>query len=134
LDLELPVQSVRITAKLMSLNFMARCTRYNIMWWSFQWLATGRCFSPSTPVPSTNKTDRHDITEILLKVVLNTINQPIINKLANLNEEKNRTCSKSMTVNIQVEIEWFCVMLIIYFLYFFWIPGFGMLNNKRRKN
>jgi hypothetical protein len=27
------------------------------------------------PVSSTNKTDRHDITEILLKVALNTINQ-----------------------------------------------------------
>jgi hypothetical protein len=33
-------------------------------------------FSPCTPVSSTNKTDRHDITEILLKVALNTINQP----------------------------------------------------------
>jgi hypothetical protein len=31
-------------------------------------------FSPGTPVSSTNKTDRHDITEILLKVELNTIN------------------------------------------------------------
>jgi predicted secreted protein len=30
-------------------------------------------FSPGTPVSSTNKTDRHDIAEILLKVVLNTI-------------------------------------------------------------
>jgi hypothetical protein len=28
----------------------------------------------STPVSSTNKTDRHDITVILLKVALNTIN------------------------------------------------------------
>ena len=27
-------------------------------------------------VSSTNKTDRHDITAILLKVALNTINQP----------------------------------------------------------
>jgi len=27
------------------------------------------------PVPSTNKTDRHDITEILLKVASNTTNQ-----------------------------------------------------------
>jgi hypothetical protein len=27
-----------------------------------QWLATGRRFSPDTPVSSTNKTDRHDIT------------------------------------------------------------------------
>ena len=40
-----------------------------------QWLVTVRWFSTSTPVSSTNKTDRHGITEILLKVVLNTINQ-----------------------------------------------------------
>jgi hypothetical protein len=31
-------------------------------------LATGLWFSPSSPVSSTNKTDHHDITEILLKV------------------------------------------------------------------
>jgi hypothetical protein len=35
----------------------------------------GRCFSLGTAVSTTNKTDHHDITEILLKVVLNTINQ-----------------------------------------------------------
>jgi hypothetical protein len=33
----------------------------------------GQWFSPGPPVSSTNKTDRHDITEILLKVALNTI-------------------------------------------------------------
>ena len=38
-------------------------------------LRHGRWFSPGPPVSSTNKTDRHDITEILLKVVLNTIKQ-----------------------------------------------------------
>jgi hypothetical protein len=38
-----------------------------------QWLAAGRWFPPGTPVSSTNKTDRYDITEILLKVALNTI-------------------------------------------------------------
>jgi hypothetical protein len=32
-------------------------------------------FFPGLPVSSTNKTDRHDITEILLKVALNTIKQ-----------------------------------------------------------
>jgi hypothetical protein len=36
-----------------------------------QLLATGRRFTPGTPVSSTNKTDRHDITEILLKAALN---------------------------------------------------------------
>ena len=38
-----------------------------------QWLATGWWFSQGIPVSSTNKTDSHDITEILLKVALNTI-------------------------------------------------------------
>ena len=41
----------------------------------YQLLAHGRWFSPGTPVSSTTKTGRHDIAEILLKVVLNTINQ-----------------------------------------------------------
>ena len=40
-----------------------------------QWLATGRWFSTVLPVSSTNKTDHHDITEILLKVAFNTIKQ-----------------------------------------------------------
>jgi hypothetical protein len=40
---------------------------------------TGLWFSPGTPVSSNNKTDRHDIAEILLKVALNTINpQPYL--------------------------------------------------------
>ena len=38
-----------------------------------QWLAAILWFSPGTPVSSTNKTDCHDITEILLKVALNSI-------------------------------------------------------------
>ena len=59
LDLQLPMQSVPITTNV------------------DQWLATGQWFSPGTPVFSTNKTDCHDIAEILLKVVLNTINQTI---------------------------------------------------------
>jgi hypothetical protein len=36
-------------------------------------------FSLGTPVSSTNKADRHDKTEILLKVELNTITQPLSN-------------------------------------------------------
>jgi hypothetical protein len=44
----------------------------------WEWLATGRLFSQGTPVSSINKTDCHDITEILLKVALNTINQIIL--------------------------------------------------------
>ena len=64
----LPVQSVPITTKVVSLNpvdgEMYSIQHYVI---KFVW------FSPGTPVSSTNKTDRNDITEILLKVALNTI-------------------------------------------------------------
>jgi hypothetical protein len=42
-------------------------------WEVCQWLATGRWFSPGSLVSSTNKTDHHDITEILLKVALSKI-------------------------------------------------------------
>ena len=38
-----------------------------------QLLEEGQWFSLGTPVSSTNKTDRHDIHEIFLKVALNTI-------------------------------------------------------------
>ena len=40
-----------------------------------QRLVTGQWFSTGPPVSSTNKTDRHDITEILLKKALSTIKQ-----------------------------------------------------------
>jgi hypothetical protein len=43
----------------------------------YQLLAHGRWFSPGTPASSTTKTGRHDIAEILLKVVLSKINQII---------------------------------------------------------
>jgi hypothetical protein len=41
----------------------------------YQLLAHGRWFFLGTPASSTTKTGHHDITEILLKVALNTINQ-----------------------------------------------------------
>jgi hypothetical protein len=43
----------------------------------YQLIAHGRWFSPGTPASSITKTGRHDIAEILLKVVLNTKNQKI---------------------------------------------------------
>jgi hypothetical protein len=42
-------------------------------------------FSPDTPVLSTNKTDRYDISKILLKVALNTI---ILTPMGWLSESK----------------------------------------------
>ena len=55
------------------ISIRARCTTLCDKDW--QWLTTGWWFSPGPPISHTNKTDRHDITEILLKVALNAIKQ-----------------------------------------------------------
>jgi hypothetical protein len=69
--LQLLMQSVFITTDVVnSILIWARCT--TLCDKVCQWLATGRWFSPGPPVSCTNKTDRHDIIEILLKVALNS--------------------------------------------------------------
>ena len=50
------------------------------------WLAAGRWIYPGTPVYSTHRTDRPDITEMLFKVALNTITLTHINHI-NINFE-----------------------------------------------
>ena len=56
-----------------------------------------RWFSPGTPVFTTNKNDRHDMAEILLKVTLNTINQPT-NQLLH--------CSLQLYLTFTFELTW----------------------------
>ena len=46
---------------------------YSIQRYVMKLVSYCQWFSPGTLVSSTNKTDCHDITEILLKVALNTI-------------------------------------------------------------
>ena len=58
-----------------------------------QWLVAGLWFSPGTPVSSTNKVDRQDITAILLKVALNIITQSIIIKVVSLNPDHGEVYS-----------------------------------------
>jgi hypothetical protein len=98
-----PIQSVPITTKVVSSNpAQTRFTRLNIIVCDkvCQWLAAGQWFSLGTPVSSTNKTDRHDITEILLKVSLNTINSTN----HRLNIGINGLCKMSYICHIKVEI------------------------------
>jgi hypothetical protein len=64
------ISAYTITTKVVSSN-PANGEVYSIHY--CQWLTAGWWFSPGTLVSSTNKTDRHNITEILLKVAFNTI-------------------------------------------------------------
>ena len=72
LDLQLPMQSVTISSKIVSSN-PAHVLDTTLCDEVCQWLTVSQCFSPGTPVSSNNKMDCHNITEILLKVALNTI-------------------------------------------------------------
>ena len=68
------MQSVPITTNIVSLNSDQEGVLDTTLCDKIcQWLVTGRMLSPGTSVSSTNKTDCHHITEILLKVALNTI-------------------------------------------------------------
>ena len=75
------MQLVPITNMLWVRTPLRRCVLDIVCDKICQWLAAGWWVSP---VSSTNKTDRHDITELLLKVALNTVKllkQPLIKLL-----------------------------------------------------
>jgi hypothetical protein len=76
-DFQLPVQSVPITTNDVS-SYPVHGEVYSIQQYVIKFVSDLWCFFPGSPVFSTNKIDRHNITEILLKVALNTINQPTI--------------------------------------------------------
>ena len=73
LDLQLPMHSLPITTLWVWIPLRRNVLDTTLCDDVCQWLATGRWFSPGTPVFSSNKNDCHDITELLLQVVLNTI-------------------------------------------------------------
>jgi hypothetical protein len=68
-----PTQSVPFTTKVVNSNPAHGVLNTTLCDKICQWLAASRWFSPGTLVSSTNKTDHHNITEILFKVAWNTI-------------------------------------------------------------
>jgi hypothetical protein len=72
------------------------------------WLSGGRWFSLGTLVSSTNKIDHHDITEMLLKVALNTITTNIYDWLY----------LRAKKVTFSVHEELICVLSLGWALYF----------------
>ena len=69
-----------------------------------QWLTTGQWFSRGTLVSSTNKTDCHNITEILLKVVLNNKNTIFILCVTQLQVSWNSRKWKQITMLPQTKV------------------------------
>jgi hypothetical protein len=98
-------QSVLITTNVVSSNpAQARCL----------WLATGQWFSAGTPFSSTNKTDLHDITEILLKLSFNTIT---------LTPQKKENCDP---INLFQPPHWLCLSQTRSYIYIGCCRCFGV--------
>jgi hypothetical protein len=66
------VQSVPVTTYVVSSNPVHGVLDTTLRDKVCQQLAASQWFSPGTPVSFTNKTDRHHIAEVVLKVALNT--------------------------------------------------------------
>jgi hypothetical protein len=68
-------------------------------------LRQSRWFSPDTLVSSTNKPDHHDMTEILLKVVLNTITlTPITHKSHKQLSRENKSVNYFLIGNLHIKM------------------------------
>ena len=80
ITLTLITESIHLLDNNYSLVVSSFLLRIYCLWWTSRHTRKnkGRWFSPGTPVSSTNKTDRHEITKILLKVALNTITLTLI--------------------------------------------------------
>jgi len=67
----------------------------------------GQWFSMGTPVSSTNKTNHHDITEILLKVALNTITLILfLNQFCNVIIDRSRCLEWVTSRYTSTNYEW----------------------------
>ena len=66
---------------------MARCAWYNILWWRLKFVSF-----------STNKIDHHDITEILLKVLLNAITSDTAIEVSKNNHNTSAVIIKEKTL------------------------------------
>jgi hypothetical protein len=68
-------------------------------------LRQSRWFSPDTLVSSTNKPDHHDMTEILLKVALNTITlTPITHKSHKQLSRENKSVNYFLIGNLHIKM------------------------------
>jgi hypothetical protein len=79
----------------------------------------GQWFSPGPPVSSTNRTDHHDITEILLKVVLNTIKpQPTKWLIIELQTVKHHKTTTNQMINNRITDSGVTFHMIVSMLYY----------------
>jgi len=79
-----------------------------------QWLVTGRWISPDIPLSIANHTDRHELTEILLKVMLNTIAITLLYFFIGCNYWSRTFHRSSPSILRGVRVTWSVVFFVVY--------------------
>jgi hypothetical protein len=94
---------------------------------------TDRWFSLGTPFSSTNKTDCHDIAEILLKVALNTI--PLITMLISCYNTDLIFILMTLLFFFKLVCVRFCMIIVSIVVFFFFVVLvlFYKKNNNTKK-
>ena len=79
-----------------------------------QWLASGRWFSPGTPLSSSNKTDRHEITEILLNTIKQTkaIIPSNVQSMFRAIRQNNKEFVHGKTLSLAVSFVFVCLLFL----------------------
>ena len=100
------MQLVPITTKVVSSNTV-HGEVYSIRHYVIKFVSFSLVFS-------TNKTDRHDITEISFKVALNTINQPIYQQTSNFDNSDIQKKPHTPSIKLLFPCKFYNVLYIIH--------------------
>ena len=107
----------------------------------YQWLVAGRWFSLGTSVSPSNKTDRHELTVILLKVALNTLTLTLVKYCSNFKADSPPPGICNLLIfllpyilkSFVFEIFWLWAILSEYFIDMYVQNGMFLLANKNKK-
>ena len=105
----------------MIVGFTATCSEFESCSWRDvldttlcenvrQWLSTARWFSPGTLVFSSNKTDHHNISDIILKVALNSISLKPVAIYISMERRLNKIWHAHLCLNLNYN---FCSVTIM---------------------
>jgi hypothetical protein len=102
LDLQLPVQSVPITTKVVVSSNPVHGEEYSIQHYVIKFVSNLRQVGGFLRVSYNNKTNSDDITEKLLKVALNTINKTKPNQTMEIYDWKHTEITIKQTSDMKV--------------------------------
>ena len=138
----------------MIVGFTATCSEFESCSWRDvldttlcenvrQWLSTARWFSPGTLVFSSNKTDHHNISDIILKVALNSISLKPVAIYISMERRLNKIWHAHLCLNLNYNfcsvttMNWKCLYqvrvitdFVCLYAYEFWLSLWKIVRSS----